>query len=327
MTVTLPRTDIITKAVALASRAPSLHNSQPWRWRFDRDGLKLYADPERLISATDSAGRELILSCGGALHHLRAAMASMGYRSFVERFPNPNDPRFLARVEFVRSGYVTDAERDRIEAIKLRRSDRSPFAPPAGWSTFETVLRHTLGNSVLMTVMPANVRADLERASSLAGSMRRYDSKYHSELHWWTGHVHDREGVPPQMLPSAETSAKVPIGRAFPVLDDAQPADPESGADGAVIVALSTDTDNLPDILRCGEAMSVVLLEATMAGYATCTVTHVVELSSSRFIVQKLVGGNVLPQVLIRIGAPPAGGLQPSLTPRRSVEEILEIAS
>ncbi|MCE5292278.1 MAG: hypothetical protein LLG14_24000 [Nocardiaceae bacterium] len=327
MALTLPRIDTITKAVALASRAPSLHNSQPWRWRFDRDGLKLYAEPQRLIQATDSGGRELVLSCGAALDHLRAAMASMGYRSFAERFPNPNDPLFLARVEFVRSGYVTDAERDRIDALELRRSDRSPFAPPAGWSNFETVLRNTLGSAVLMTVLPPNVRADLARASWLADSSRRYDSQYHSELHWWTGHVHDREGVPPQMLPTAETSAKVPIGRAFPVIDEAQPSDSEPSADGATVVVLSTDTDNRPDILRCGEAMSVVLLEATMAGYATCPVSHVVELPSSRSIVQKLVGGNVLPQVLIRIGAAPAEGLQPSLTPRRSVDEILEIVT
>jgi hypothetical protein len=44
-----------------------LHNSQPWRWVLDDSALHLFADHTRIGHRTDSAGREVILSCGVAL--------------------------------------------------------------------------------------------------------------------------------------------------------------------------------------------------------------------------------------------------------------------
>ena len=41
--------DVIKDAVELACRAPSLHNSQPWRWVAEGGGvLHLFADPSRI---------------------------------------------------------------------------------------------------------------------------------------------------------------------------------------------------------------------------------------------------------------------------------------
>jgi hypothetical protein len=57
----------LTSIVELACRAPSLHNSQPWRWVLDDSALHLFADHTRIGHRTDSAGREVILSCGVAL--------------------------------------------------------------------------------------------------------------------------------------------------------------------------------------------------------------------------------------------------------------------
>ena len=56
------------------------------------------------------------------------------------------------------------------------------------------------------------------------------------------------------------------------------------------------------DVLRCGEALSAVLLECTVVGLATCTLTHMTELASSREIVRELTGQRGTPQLLIRIG-------------------------
>lgn len=81
--------EVINAAVQLAGRAPSLHNSQPWRWVADRDGLHLFADPGRRMRSADESGREALISCGAVLHHLRVAMAAAGWTAHVERFPNP----------------------------------------------------------------------------------------------------------------------------------------------------------------------------------------------------------------------------------------------
>ena len=41
------------------------------------------------------------------------------------------------------------------------------------------------------------------------------------------------------------------------------------------------------NVLRCGEALSAVLLECTVAGMATCTLTHMTEIAQSRDIITR----------------------------------------
>ena len=105
--------EVIGNAVLLACRAPSLHNSQPWRWISDGTVLHLFADRTRVMLAADSSGREVTLSCGAVLDHLRVAMAAAGWDTAVERFPDPHDPDHLATLSFIAKEVVTDADRQR----------------------------------------------------------------------------------------------------------------------------------------------------------------------------------------------------------------------
>ena len=77
MPQTLVTNAAIEDAVHVACRAPSVHNSQPWRWVADHDGLHLFLDTDRLV-ATDASGRQALISCGAVLDHLRIAMAAGG---------------------------------------------------------------------------------------------------------------------------------------------------------------------------------------------------------------------------------------------------------
>src|ERR1700758_4904294 len=90
MTQTVADTKVITTAIELACRAPSLHNSQPWRWVATPAAVDLFTDADRVVRATDRSGREAIISCGAVLDHFRTAMAVSGSRTYVEEFPNPN---------------------------------------------------------------------------------------------------------------------------------------------------------------------------------------------------------------------------------------------
>jgi nitroreductase len=118
----------IRDAVRLACRAPSLHNSQPWRLEVERDTVSVFADPGRVVRATDRSGREALIACGALIDHFRVAMAAAGFKANVVRFPNPDNLLHVASVDFAPMG--SSRHRQRANAILLRRTDRLPFATP-----------------------------------------------------------------------------------------------------------------------------------------------------------------------------------------------------
>ena len=316
---------VMASAVELACRAPSVHNSQPWHWVAEGPELKLFFEPHRVPHATDLTGRETIISCGAVLDHLRVAVAAAGWQANVARFPNPNALDHLATIDFSPMEFVTDAHRARADAILHRRTDRLPFAPPPSWPTFEPVLRSTVDtDKAALYVLPETVRPQLAEASRLTESLRRYDSSYHAELQWWTAPFEVADGVPYSSLVSVSERDRVDVARVFPAGEHPDRRS-EVDHDRSTILALSTYGDSRREALGCGEVLSDVLLEATMAGLATCTLTHMTELEASREIIRALTGGSGDPQLLIRVGMVPAIGEVPPATPRRPLADVLEI--
>ncbi len=328
MTGTEPGPDVIRNAVLLASRAPSLHNTQPWRWTSHGSVLDLFADRRRVAIATDSTGREVILSCGAVLDHFRVAMVAAGWDVVVERFPNPHEPDHLATLRFTPISVVTPTQRERADAILARRTDRLPFGAPSDWPAFEVRLRQTvIPYGVMSDILLDRDRPVLAEASRLTEELRSYDPTYQSELDWWTSPLKLTDGVPPAALVSRSEAGRVDVARTFPSASLARSKDrrAEIDQDRSRIFVLSTHReDEREDVLRCGEALSAVLLECTVAGLATCTLTHMTEVLPSRDIIRQLTGQIGSPQLLIRIGVAPADQHVLPATPRRPVTELLE---
>jgi nitroreductase len=107
--------------------APSSHNTQPWHFRIHSHEVDLYADRTRALPASDPDDRELTMSCGSALFHLRVALRYFGYASRVEFFPEGNEPDLLARVHM---GPKCETEAEDVllfQAIPKRRTNRLAF--------------------------------------------------------------------------------------------------------------------------------------------------------------------------------------------------------
>jgi hypothetical protein len=320
---TLVDADVLRAAVQLACRAPSLHNSQPWQWVADGARLHLYLDHNRILYSTDKSGREALISCGAILDHLRVAMAAAGWTANINRFPNPNNLDHLASLDFSPMSLVTDDQRRRADAILHRRTDRLPFTEPSNWESLEPVLRKAVdAETVHLDVIADELRPELARASQLTESLRLNDSSYHTELDWWTGHFENSDGIPSSSLVSADESDRVDVGRIFPVSAHHEQR-AGFGHDQSTVLVLSTDEDTRDDALRCGEALSAVLLECTLAGMATCTLTQLTELQSSRNLIGTLTGRPAMPQLLIRVGEAPVLGEVPPMTPRRPLDDVL----
>ncbi|CAN5667002.1 FMN-binding protein Acg [soil metagenome] len=323
MTRTIVDAAIVTTAVRLACRAPSVHNSQPWRWVTDGAALSLFLDPTRRAHATDSSGREALISCGAVLDHFRVAMQAAGWTINVERFPNPNNLDHIAAIDFTPLTFVTDAHRARAAAIEPRRTDRLPFDAPTDWELFGPMVRSTFSDGdAHLDVVPDDARHKLADACRLSESLRLYDSPYHAELDWWTAPFEATDGIPYSSLVSASERGRVDVARSFPVGGDSQRR-PATTTDHSTVLVLSTDDDTGGDAVRCGEVLSTVLLEATMAGMATCTVTNVTESHAGRDVIAGLIGRKSVPQLLIRVGLAPIAEASPVMTPRRPLHDVL----
>ncbi|MCV7031079.1 Acg family FMN-binding oxidoreductase [Mycobacterium sherrisii] len=312
-------------AVQLACRAPSVHNSQPWRWVAEGPLVHLFIDRHRTVPGTDWLDRDAIISCGAVLDHLRVAMLAAGWQADIKRFPRGDDPDKLASLEFSLVANVTPTQRARALAILQRRTDRLPLQRPTYWDLFERTLYDAVdGKWAKLLVLGDDSRRQLAQAAALTEDIRSDDWLYRAELDWWTTPYAVSEGIPPTALASESEQRRVDIGREFPVRIH---TDRRHGleADRSKVLVLYTDEDTRADWLRCGEVLSTVLLECTMAGLATCPLTHLIELDEGRDVVRDLIDRAGEPQILVRVGmAPPIGDL-PAPTPRRPLPEVFTV--
>ncbi|MEV0063186.1 hypothetical protein [Nocardia sp. NPDC050718] len=318
----IPDHPTVRAAIRLGCRAPSVHNTQPWRWVFDGTALELWRDPTRVLTEADPTGRQAVISCGAALHHVRTAFAAAHWHTEVTRLPDPDRPDLLARIEFAPWPDPPIGELRRAEAIDRRYTDRLPMAAPIGLSSvMSTVGGLVAPHDLDVDVLPEDARPRLTTASEQADALRTYDMQYQAELRWWAGHSEKSDGVPPTALASESERARVGVARAFPApgrsarrgeLDD----------DHARLAVLSTGAEATLDWLRAGEALSAVLLECTASGLSTCALTHITELPANRRLLAGLAGRPGAPQVVVRIGIAPGDEQHPP-TPRRPLTEVL----
>ncbi len=117
----------LAQAARTAGLAPSIHNSQPWRWRVDGAQLDLRAERSRQLAVTDPEGRMLAISCGAALHHVRLALAAEGWAVTVTRLPDHNDQDLLARLSMTGRTNVTPAAMRLLQTARIRHTDRRPL--------------------------------------------------------------------------------------------------------------------------------------------------------------------------------------------------------
>ena len=133
MGANFPDPETLRAVLTLATKAPSVNNSQPWRWRVGPNSLHLYADAGHHLPRADPDRRDLLLSCGSALHHCTVGLAAMGWLATIDRLPDPADPDHLAAIEMVRQ---PPGELDVMlaAAISRRRTDRRNYSSwPVPW--------------------------------------------------------------------------------------------------------------------------------------------------------------------------------------------------
>ena len=322
MSTHFPDHETVYTALSLATRAPSVHNTQPWRWRVGSDSLHLYAERGLNLPSTDPDGRDLILSCGIALHHCVVALAALGWQSKVHRLPNSDESEHLAAVEVYRRP-ASEVDITLAAAIPRRRTDRRHYS---SWNVPSNYIALMGARAARAGVMLRQIESLPRLQHIVAQAVWRHatDHDYLTELTTWSGRYASLAGVPARNTPESDPAAPVPA-RLFAGPALAQPPGTDSVHDNAAVLALGTKDDSTLARLRAGEATSLVLLSATALGLASCPITEPLEITETRDSVQiEVFGISGFPQMLLRVGWASVNADPLPATPRRPLEDVVE---
>jgi len=310
------------EAAHQALAAPSIFNSQPWRWVVLPDALQLWADRSRQLASVDPQGRLLTLSCGAAAHHAMAAVA--GHPAELTLSPDADEPDLMAVLRLREGEPPLTRRNDLRPAISLRRTDRRAFQKtPIGGKILDRLVAACHEHGAHLYLVPGHQMPALALAAVSAGALQLSDPAYRMELADWTHRPPwSGDGVPLQTAVKSGPR-RVPVRDFAPFGGATMPPGLDNDF-GATYAAIYTDADCPADWLAAGAALSAVLLTATAFGLATATISDVTEAPVVREQLRQLLPTGY-PQIALRIGHPQAG--DPPSTPRRPAEEVITVAA
>lgn len=319
--------------------APSGHNTQPWRVRIDENVMELLPDRRRSTPVVDPDDRELAMSCGAFLFHLRTAAAHFGWQPVVQLLPHaePVIERDLAlrradvfaRIVFhERDGATAPDVECLFDAIPSRRTCRSPFAPvrPSDAAISALVAAAAAEGVRLLVFADEPGRMSVATLVALADREQWANPAFRDELAAWchAGRDGQRDGLPSDAFGEGGLAGLVaPLAiRSFDLGSSRAARDEELAYGSPLLAVLATGADSELDWLQAGQALDRVMLTAVAEGLATSFLNQSIEVPLTRARVADLLPGpRLVPQLVLRIGQP-VGALPPP-TPRRPVEEIV----
>jgi nitroreductase len=321
------RTKALRRAAVRATRAPSVHNTQPWQFVLNADTLEIFADTSRQLSVLDPLGRQLLLSCGCALFNARVSLAASGYAAHVERFPDPSRVDLVARISAGPLGESPEAGLAQLDPVIDERQTNGrqlmdEHVPP----DIVAMLIDAAGRegAEAFAIERPEDRLTVARLSQQADELENSDPAYRAELRAWTSDDPRRQdGVIALAVPHVDGDAQddLPIRDVDTRGTGWLPAQTHSSADRCLLL-LGALEENRVAWLRAGEALDRVLLEIARRGFAASPLTQVVEVPKTAALLRQELQLTMHPLVLLRVGRAPT--MSPTRR-RRLVDMLIEV--
>jgi len=316
MNTTAPLTDDeVGILLSSAVHAPSMHNTQPWRFEIQGPVIDVHLDKDRMLPAEDPAGRMVRIGLGAAAFNLRVAAAMLGHESTFAVEPDPADPSVVARIFLSESRSPVPELSALYREIGRRHTYRGPMGdlpiPPmvisrlSGAAKTEGAELHRLDEDAVRR---------LARILRQADDLDLHDEDRLHERARWIGGKRADDGVPDAALGPLPTGpAMVRDLAAGYAVEGREETDFEARP---VIAVLSTDDEDEAAWVRAGLALQRVLLTATSSILAVSFLNQALEHQEPRRQVRELIGG-AWPQMILRIGYPAEAETATGRTPWR----------
>jgi len=306
--------------------APSVHNTQPWRFCVRDRTLELHVDRRRALPFLDPRDRTLIISCGAALFNLRAAMYYFGCIGNARAFPEPRQPDLLARVTLDGAAAPAAGWSSLFHAIAQRVTNRGPFDPREVAPGIVDELRNAarLEGAWLSQFRSSHIRRQVE-SLIVEGSRIQYGNpNFRRELAGWLRPAGESEGIPRYAMgeddqPDYLTAAVPFLLRTLDMSGTAAARYRKLAANAPLLVCLGTARDDPLAWLNAGQALQRVLLTATIYGLQASFLNQPIEVTKLRYRLDALIEHRGQPQMLLRLGR----GARRRHTPRRGFQDGL----
>jgi hypothetical protein len=309
--------------IATAARAPSVHNTQPWRFRVGPRAVELWSDPLRKVGP-DAVGREMLISCGAALFGLRLAMRSLGYAPVVNLLPDRSELKLMARVSIGAAVPMNGLERQMLAAVPHRHTHRGPFLPgPLPPGLLAGLQDDAITEGATLTLVADGLSYDrLARIAAAAARRGDLDPRARAEIRRWIRAAASaaRDGIPGAALAAGQPATRPPgrlhqrdfdLGRGLSRL-------PAGGAPPAATAVLLTAGDRRADWLRAGQALQRLLLHAASKWVFASLYTQPLEDAGARALIRHDLALPGNPQMLLQFGLADST----SSTARRPPDEL-----
>ena len=314
------------RLIETAIAAPSMHNSQPWRFvvRLADRVIEIYADPTRTLRRGDPRGRGVHIACGSALFNLRLAVAQAGSEPVARLLPSPRDPLLLASVRLAGPYRPRPAERDLYTAIRHQPISRGHTSHPLPRGLFAALQEAAVLEGTALRLLDQADALRFLRRTAAADPGLRTDPGYLAELAAWTGGL--RNSQRPHSAGLAQVRATGnghPGGRLviqdFAARPDGSPLAPVVSVGASQLAVISTSSDDRASWLRAGQAAQRVLLLAAHRGLHAAPLTPVLEEQEASLRTDPYLHGEH-PAMILRFGTG-----RPGQATRRPVAQVLRV--
>ena len=316
-TQVLPDAATVESLLSAAVKAPSIHNTQPWRFRLDPDSqmLEVHSVPARTLPLADPMHRAQYLSVGAAVFNVRLAAVHHGWRPEVRLLPDLRQPGLLATVRLTVPLDADDQPPgpDLYEAIARRHTSRRPFTgrPVPEHIVTEMASAARAAEAYLHVPDIAGTRRLLRLTATAEARNHAHPDRTAETLAWINAPGSKAPyGIPVTALGPPDAAGRMPMRDftgALPALRL-----PARWFERHVQLALLwTSRDRRGDWLRAGQALQYVLLTATAHGLRTSFLHQAMEWPDLRTSMSLPRHKRCHPQVLIRFGYGPDGTSTP----------------
>lgn len=304
---------LIGQLVAAAVKAPSSHNTQPWRYAPIEGGVAVFADRTRALPVNGPFDRELTISCGAAIHNIEIAARHHGYEPTVS--PLPDGSQDLLAIVHLEPSTDPAVGDDRYGMIDERRTTRRPFEPVPVPDLAE--LGCDADDTVTLTAIEPERRGDLATIVAEGDRAQFADRRWRRELASWMRSRRAGDGIVVPPLIGLVTRGVVSW---FDVGASTAAKDHELAMTAPLLIVVGSERDDPVAWLDVGQRLQQVLLSAASRGLQAGYLNQPCQVTSLRARLRELLPEAGIPQLVLRVGCP-TKTVPPA--PRRPITEVM----